>query len=153
MKTTILAVGRLRPGPFRTLAEFYEKRLRAHGGVQLHEIPHGAASLSPKERMIVEGKKLLAHVADGDWLVALDREGRQLDSLRWARRLGSWQQEGRNPVLLIGGADGLAPAVLDRARERFSFSAMTFPHELFRIMLYEQIYRGHCILAGHPYHK
>lgn len=106
------------------------------------------------ERRAAEGEALLAALPDPCWLVALDRRGRALSTEDLARRLGKLKREWPHPVAFAIGSDlGLDPAVLDAARLRLSLSALTFPHEIARLLLYEQIYRVLSLEAGIKYHR
>ncbi len=100
-----------------------------------------------------EGRRLLSALGRDDFVVALDERGRELATRELARWLGERMQAGRNLVFLIGGADGLAPEVLERCDWRWSLSRLTFPHALVRILLVEQLYRAQSVLANHPYHR
>jgi len=107
-----------------------------------------------KERMAAEGEALLAALPDPCWLVALDRRGKGLSTEELARRIGELRREWPHPVAFALGSDlGLDPAVLERARLRLSLSALTLPHELARLLLYEQLYRVLSIHAGIQYHR
>jgi len=106
------------------------------------------------ERRAAEGEALLAALPDPCWLVALDRRGRSLSTEQLAQRLGRLKREWPHPVAFAIGSDlGLAPEVLDAARLRLSFSALTFPHELARLLLYEQLFRVLSLDAGIKYHR
>jgi 23S rRNA (pseudouridine1915-N3)-methyltransferase len=110
--------------------------------------------LSPPELMAREGELLRAACPQGATRVALDRRGKLLDSASFAKRLGTWRDDGvADLAFLIGGADGHAEALLKDCALALSFGAMTWPHLLARAMLAEQIYRAQQILAGHPYHR
>ncbi len=151
MRIVISAVGRAKRGPLRALFEDYCARLS--WPVTLKEVeekrPLPAAAL--RER---EGELLLRQIPDGAALVALDPRGQALSSEDFARLLGQWRDGGTGTVAFaIGGAEGLSPAVLERARLTLSLGAMTWPHLLVRPMLAEQLYRAQAILAGHPYHR
>ena len=101
-----------------------------------------------------EGQRLLAKVSEGDWVVALDIAGEPLSSPQLAQRLQQWNNQGKSRfAFLIGGSLGLSDAVLGRADQRISFGPPTFSHQLFRVMLLEQLYRVCKINAGEPYHK
>ena len=86
-------------------------------------------------------------------LVALDERGQNVDSAAFARHLGRWRDEGTNTIFTIGGADGLSPDLQRKAKLRIAFGTATWPHQMVRVMLLEQIYRAATILAGHPYHR
>jgi len=100
-----------------------------------------------------EGEKLLSGIGKGDYVVALDVRGKSLTTAGLASRLKQWQLDGRDVALIIGGPDGLAQAVLERADFRWSLSDLTLPHPLVRVVLLEQLYRAHSILINHPYHR
>jgi 23S rRNA (pseudouridine1915-N3)-methyltransferase len=109
---------------------------------------------APAELMRREGEKLRQALPDTDRLVALDVTGKQMDSEAFAGLLGGWRDDGiRELAFVIGGANGLDAALLDRADMRLSLGRMTWPHMLARVMLAEQLFRAASILAGHPYHK
>jgi 23S rRNA (pseudouridine1915-N3)-methyltransferase len=100
-----------------------------------------------------EGKRLLASVPAGATLIALDERGKALATRQLSKLMADWMRDGTQPAFAIGGADGLADAVKDRARMKISLSALTLPHALARVVLAEQLYRAWTILAGHPYHR
>ncbi len=149
MRCLVLAVGRCRDRPILELVERYRSRLP--WPLELAEVE--GATADPQRRRSEEGRALLARLAREDLLVALDERGEALGSLDFARRLGRWRDEGRRVVFAVGGADGLDPAVIARADLVLALGRLTLPHELARLVLVEQLYRAHCILAGHPYHR
>lgn len=100
-----------------------------------------------------EGAELLGRVSAGERLVLLDERGRQVDSRAFAERLSGWQADGRDLCFLIGGPDGVADAVRERADFRWSLSALTLPHGLARVLVAEQLYRAWSLESGHPYHR
>ena len=107
-----------------------------------------------RERRAAEGRALLAALPDPCWLVALDRRGRELSTEELARRLGELRSDWPHPVAFAIGSDlGLDPEVLEAARLRLSLSALTLPHELARLLLYEQLYRVLSLEAGIKYHR
>ncbi len=145
----LLAVGRLRGGPEAELFARYNQRLRP--GLTVTELPDGhGAPLEIKRR---EGEALLGALPAAAWLVALDSDAPSLGSEQLAARLESWLSGGRMVTFVIGGAEGLARPVLDRADAGLSLGKLTWPHMLVRVMLAEQLYRAQSILAGHPYHR
>lgn len=160
MATTlsILAIGRLKAGAEMELVERYVERAKGLGrnmGFTLaaRDFPESPAA-SPAERMRREGEALAAAVPAGAFLVVLDERGTELTSEGFAARLASLRDGGRADIcFLIGGADGLDPALAARADLRLAFGRMTWPHQLVRAMLAEQVYRALAILAGHPYHR
>ncbi len=151
MRLSIIAVGRLKAGPHAALARHYAERLA--WPLALREVEEKRPLPGPelKER---EGALLLAAVPPGATVVALDERGKPLTSAGFAERLAAWRDGGvAELAFLIGGAEGLAEAVRQRAQLVLSLGAMTWPHLLVRGMLLEQLYRAQQILAGHPYHR
>ena len=159
MRLIIAAVGRLKDGPERELTERYRKRAEQFGkrigfrDVEVVEIRESRAQEADK-RMVEESVAIANLVPDKSAIVILDERGESLDSHTLAKRLGQWRDDGRPAaVFIVGGDDGLAPALRDRATLRLAFGAATWPHPLVRGMLLEQLYRAVTILAGHPYHR
>jgi 23S rRNA (pseudouridine1915-N3)-methyltransferase len=151
MRLTIAAVGRAKPGALRDLYGEYAGRLTWPLALKEVEVKK---RLSPAETTKQEGELLLSAIPAGAVVVALDERGRVLDSAAFAAKLAGWRDNGAADVaFVIGGADGHAQAVRDRADLLLSFGTMTWPHMLARAMLIEQIYRAQQILAGHPYHR
>jgi len=159
MRILVAAIGRLKQGPERELAEHYRKRIQAAGRplgwreVEIIEIRESRAQ--DAERRRVEESIALANVIPVDAMVViLDQTGESLDSAALAGLLRQWRADDRAAAcFVIGGADGLAPSLFDRAKLRLAFGKATWPHQLVRIMLLEQLYRAATILAGHPYHR
>lgn len=133
----------------------YAKRLGSELQLQLHELsPEKRGKSADIGRILQkEGERMLAAIPPNCDVIALDREGQQLSTELLANKLQDWLGAGRDLALLIGGPEGMSAECLQRARLRLSFSAMTFPHPLVRIILAEQIYRAYSILKHHPYHK
>jgi 23S rRNA (pseudouridine1915-N3)-methyltransferase len=158
VKVTIAAIGRLKAGPEREILDRYLKRAEAAGrrlglAFAIREMPESRAS-SASQRKDQEAAVLLGISPPGAPIVALDEGGKAMDSNGFARRLATWRDGGVPEVgFVIGGADGLGAELLERAEVRLAFGAMTWPHQLVRIMLAEQFYRAVTILAGHPYHR
>jgi 23S rRNA (pseudouridine1915-N3)-methyltransferase len=134
VKFTVLAVGRIRP-PFSDDLEHYAKMLSGHANVDLVEVK--------------EGEQVERRIPARAYRVLLDARGRSYDSVAFARWLEDRRQGGRDVCFVIGGAFGIE---LERCDEKLSFGPMTFPHQLARVMLVEQLYRAHKILAREPYH-
>jgi 23S rRNA (pseudouridine1915-N3)-methyltransferase len=151
MRLLLAAVGRAKPGPERDLFEHYRSRLS--WPLLLKEVEE-RRPLAVPERQAREAALLLAQVPEGAVLVALDERGQSLDSEGFAARLGRWRDSGRADLaFLIGGADGQAPPLLQRADLLLSLGPLTWPHMLVRGMLAEQLFRAECILSNHPYHR
>lgn len=158
MKIAIAAVGRMKQGPERELVGRYLDRAIGTGkplgltGFDTIELSESRASSSPT-RKSDEARALRAALPDGI-VVALDERGKTLGSDAFARQIGRWRDDGRPTVsFVIGGADGLDPDFVKAAELTLSFSPLTWPHQLVRIMLSEQLYRATTILSGHPYHR
>jgi len=145
MRVRILAVGTRMPEWVTTAYEDYTRRMRKDMRIDLEEIPVGRAKAD-------EEKRLLDRIGD-DYLVALDERGKSLTTLQLAKWLSERQQDGRDLTFVIGGPDGLGPALLVKAGLRWSLSALTFPHAMVRVILAEQLYRAHSVLQNHPYHR
>jgi 23S rRNA (pseudouridine1915-N3)-methyltransferase len=158
VRLLIAAVGRLKSGPERELCERYLTRAR-DAGRALQFAPIDVAEIAesnarrPADRMAEEAKSLLAAVPAGR-KVALDARGKTMSSEDFAQRLAGWRDQGATAVtFFIGGADGLDDSVRRAADLSIAYGAATFPHQLVRTLLAEQIYRSITILAGHPYHR
>ena len=159
MRLVVVAIGRLKQGPERELAERYRERFDDIGrklgfrGLEIHEIAESRAR-DAATRMAEEAAAMTAAIPDKSNLVALDERGDQVASEAFARHLGRWRDEAvANTVFSIGGADGLSPDLRRKAKLRIAFGSATWPHQMVRVMLLEQIYRAATILAGHPYHR
>ncbi len=159
MRILIAAIGRLKQGPERELAERYRKRAADAGrklglqGFDLIEVRESRADNAAR-RMLEESIAVANLVPERAVRVVLDERGENLGSSDFAGHFPAWQQAGRPAaVFIIGGADGLAPSLKEQAELSVSFGAATWPHQLTRIMLLEQLYRAVTILAGHPYHR
>ena len=150
----IAAVGRLRQGPEATLIADYLDR-HAKAGRALGLPPVTIAEVEDKRGggMAAEAELLARAVPPGAALVMMDERGEQPTSPDFARRLAGWRDGARDVCFVIGGADGLDPALRDRADLVLSFGKMVWPHMLARVMLAEQLYRAATILAGSPYHR
>ncbi len=158
MLITLAAVGRLKAGPERILVDRYLERAGQTGRalgltVAVRELPESRAGRAD-ERMAQEAAALLALVPEGARLVALDERGETMGSEAFAQRIGGWRDGGqRDVVFAIGGADGHGEVLRQRADHRLAFGAMTWPHQIVRLLLAEQVYRAMTILSGHPYHR
>ncbi|WP_108462575.1 23S rRNA (pseudouridine(1915)-N(3))-methyltransferase RlmH [Devosia naphthalenivorans] len=158
MRITIAAVGRMKAGPEREMVARYLDRATGGGkplaltGFDVIELTESRAS-SSASRKAEEAKNLRASLPDGV-VVALDERGKSIGSETFANQIGRWRDDGRPAAsFVIGGADGLLPEFVSQADLVLSFSPLTWPHQLVRIMLAEQLYRTTTILSGHPYHR
>jgi 23S rRNA (pseudouridine1915-N3)-methyltransferase len=159
MRLVVIAVGRLKQGPERELAERYRTRFDDTGrklgfrGLTIHELSESRAR-DAASRIAEEAAAISAQIPEKSVLVALDERGESIDSAAFARHLGRWRDESAaNTIFVIGGADGLSPDLRRKAKLKLAFGAATWPHQIVRVMLLEQIYRAATILAGHPYHR
>ena len=159
MRISLFAVGRLKAGPEKDLASRYLDRFSKAGpavGLELArliEVPESRASNS-ETRKREEAASLRKAVPDGGVLVLLDERGRSLDSENFAQMIGRFNDNGkREMVIAIGGADGLDPDLHSSADAVVNLGTMTWPHQLVRILIAEQLYRAVTIIAGHPYHR
>lgn len=154
MRVRLITVGGRMPDWVETAVEDYARRLPRELRLELIELP---LALRGKNADIArarqqEGEKLLK-AAGGAQLVALDERGESWSSEEFAAQVRRWQSGGGEIALLIGGPDGHAPEVLQRAQQRWSLSRLTLPHALVRVLVAEQLYRASTLMAGHPYHR
>jgi 23S rRNA (pseudouridine1915-N3)-methyltransferase len=159
MRLVVIAIGRLKHGPERELAERYRERFDDIGrklgfrGLEIHEISESRAR-DAATRMAEEAAAISALTPEKYVLIALDERGKSIDSAAFAQHLVRFRDEGvANTIFTIGGADGLSPELRRKAKFTIAFGAATWPHQMVRVMLLEQLYRAATILAGHPYHR
>jgi len=159
MRLVIAAVGRLKAGPERELFERYIERANAAGRsvslspIEIAEISESQAR-RPADRMVEEAARLEPAIPRGAKRIVLDSGGRNLTSGDFAAKLAAFRDQGASAAaFVIGGADGLTKNAAAAADLTISFGAATFPHQIVRILLAEQIYRAITILSGHPYHR
>jgi 23S rRNA (pseudouridine1915-N3)-methyltransferase len=159
MRVVVAAVGRLKQGPERELAERYRKLAAVAGrsaglnAFDIVEIKESRAGDTAR-RMLEESIAIANVIPERAVTVILDARGESVSSAVFASRLQDWRNQDRPAVVfIIGAADGLAPTLRDQASLAIAFGAATWPHQLVRIMLLEQLYRAVTILAGHPYHR
>jgi 23S rRNA (pseudouridine1915-N3)-methyltransferase len=155
----VAAVGRLKDGPERELAAAYRKRAAAVGrgfgwrDIEIVEVRESRAR-ELERRRTEESIAIATVIPDGATIVILDEHGQSLDSAGFAKLLAEWRaQDAPAVTFIIGGADGLAASLRQRAKLTLAFGIATWPHQFVRVMLLEQIYRAGTILAGHPYHR
>ncbi len=159
MKITVISVGKLKEKYLQMGIEEYSKRLSRYVKLEMIEVADEKApeNMSEAQEDIVrkkEGERILSNIKEGEYVVALAINGRQLSSEGLAEFLQKNMTSGISQIVfVIGGSIGLSKEVLDRADYKLSFSNMTFPHQLMRMILLEQIYRGFRIINNEPYHK
>ena len=159
MNITIYTVGKIKENFYRQAIAEYSKRLGRYCKLKIVEVsdektPDGASEAVERAIKEKEGERLLKQVRDHTYLIALAIDGKKLDSVAFSEKIESLGLHGVSDIgFVIGGSLGLSDAVLKRADWKLSFSDMTFPHQLMRVILLEQIYRAYRILSHEPYHK
>lgn len=159
MKITILAVGKIKEAYFRDAVSEYSKRLSKYCRLEIIEVadektPERAGERQQEQIREKEADRLLRHIKEDAYICPLVIEGKRFTSAAFARRIDRLGIQGKSHIIfIIGGSLGLHDKVLQRADEKLSFSDMTFPHQLMRVILLEQIYRACRINANEPYHK
>jgi 23S rRNA (pseudouridine1915-N3)-methyltransferase len=153
VKLRLVAVGKDRSGLYAPAVEEYATRLARYVRFELVEVPEARKHAGTPQAKEEEGAAILAKLRPGERVVALDERGEEPTSVAFAERMQRWMNAGQDVALVIGGSDGLAPAVRARAAETLALSRMTLAHRLARLVLLEQLYRAMTILRGEPYHK
>lgn len=159
MNITVICIGKLKESYWRDAVKEYSKRLGGYCSLDIVELKESrlAANPSPADELAVkvkEGEEILSHIRPSSWVVTLEIQGKKLSSEKLAEKIEDWSLEGRSDlVFVIGGSLGLSPDVSKRADFKLSFSDMTFPHQMMRVILLEQIYRNFKIIRHEPYHK
>lgn len=144
----IICVGKIKEKFFRDAIEEYVKRISKYIKLEIVEIPDESDFNLKKE-----GDKILSKIKDSDYVITLEIEGNSLDSLEFARKIDNNFNSNKNLTFVIGSSYGLDDLVKQRSNYRLSFSKFTFPHQMFRVMLLEQIYRAYKINNNENYHK
>lgn len=155
MKIHLIAIGTRAPGWVSQGFNEYARRLPRHLALELVEVraPGRTGAGDPAVAKRDEGSRLLKRVPRGCRLVALTEAGTAVSTKRMASALNEWMGSGRDVAIIIGGADGLSDECLSRADDRWSLSALTFPHALVRVIVAEQLFRAWSIISNHPYHR
>ena len=159
MKITIITVGKVKDSYFRGAIEEYSKRLSKYCKLDIVEVadektPDKASETEEEQIKAKEAERIMKYVRDDAYVIALAIEGKQLDSVELADKMETLGVQGKSHIqFIIGGSLGLHASVLSRADYKLSFSKMTFPHQLMRVILLEQIYRAYRIISHEPYHK
>lgn len=159
MKITIVSVGKIKEKYLRDAIAEYSKRLGRYCRLELVEVadektPDRASKAVEEQIRQKEGERIARYLREEAYVIALAIQGKMLSSEEFAEKIGNLGIQGQSHIVfVIGGSIGLDDKILQRADYQLSFSKMTFPHQLMRVILLEQIYRGYRILAGEPYHK
>ena len=159
MKITLVTVGKIKEKYLEQAIAEYSKRLARYCKLEILQVadektPEGASAAVEEQIKENEGERILSQVRDGSFVIALAIEGKMMSSEELAQKMDRLAVEGTSQItFIIGGSLGLSRKVLERADFLLSFSKMTFPHQLMRVILLEQIYRSYRIITGQPYHK
>lgn len=159
MRISILCVGKVKEKFYRDAIDEFSKRLSRYCKLEIIEVadektPDNASDIEVKQIKDKEGERILKNIKDDAYVVTLCIDGKQLDSEELADKIALLGVRGTSHIcFIIGGSLGLADAVVKRADYKLSFSKMTFPHQLMRVILLEQIYRAYRIINKEPYHK
>ena len=154
MNISIIAVGKLKEKYLKQAIDEYSKRLSRYCKLEIIELPDDASEKEEQQIKEKEGRLILSKIKDNSYVVAMDLKGKQITSEEFASFISNCCVTGNsNIVFIIGGSLGLSEDVIKRANYKLCFSKMTFPHQLFRVMLLEQVYRGFRIINNEPYHK
>ncbi|MBR5337343.1 MAG: 23S rRNA (pseudouridine(1915)-N(3))-methyltransferase RlmH [Lachnospiraceae bacterium] len=159
VKITIICVGKIKEKYLKDAVNEYSKRLSAFCRLEIKEVADEKTkeNLSAAEENIIkkrEGEKIISLIKDRQYVITLEIEGRMLDSPELSKRIDSLLSGGNSDIcFVIGGSLGLSDEIKERADLHLSFSKLTFPHQLMRVILLEQIYRSFKIMSGEPYHK
>ncbi len=155
MKIRLLAVGQKMPQWVQQTFNDYNNRLVKNQQLELVEISpvHRSKTTNPIKAMQVEGAHILSALKPQEKLILLDEFGKAISTKFLAKSIKSWQMDGFDIAIVIGGADGVSDEVKQKAFAKWSLSLLTFPHPLVRVIVMEQIYRAYSIMVNHPYHR
>lgn len=148
----IITVGSIKEQYLKDAIEEYKKRLSKYTNIEIIEVKDEGL-VEVKKALLLEEEKILKHINDKDYIITLEIEGKEPTSLEFAEKLDKIRLETSNIVFIIGGSYGLSDNIKDKSRWHLSFSKLTFPHQLFRVILLEQIYRAFKINNNESYHK
>ncbi len=159
MRITLLTVGKIKEKYWKDAIDEYVKRLSRYAKVEIVEVadektPDGASEAEEEQIRRIEGARLIEKIPQGSYVVTLEILGKMLDSVQLSETISDWMVKGESHLcFIIGGSLGLSKEVSARASYKLSFSKMTFPHQMMRVILLEQLYRAFRIQKGEPYHK
>ncbi len=148
----IITVGSIKEAYLKDAIDEYVKRLKKYTSVELIEVKDEGL-VEPQKSIALEAERINKYISQKDYLITLEIEGKELTSVEFAQKLNDIQIQASNITFIIGGSYGLSESIKNQAKLHLSFSKLTFPHQLFRVMLLEQIYRAYKILNNESYHK
>ena len=153
MKINIISVGKIKESYFNDGIEEYKKRITKYSNIELITVADESNDLDSKTVKKKEGERILSKIPSNSYTIVLDLNGKELDSIEFAKKMDDIMQVSSTINFIIGGSLGLDKDVIDRADYRLSFSKFTFPHKLMKLILLEQIYRSFKINNNESYHK
>lgn len=159
MNINIIAIGDIKEKYLKDAIKEYQKRIKAYSNISIYEIPEVRLSSNPSQQEIIqaidkEGERISDKVNPRSYVFALCIEGKQMTSEEFSNKFEDITLDGFSDItFIIGGSNGLSPSVKKLANHKLSFSKMTYPHQLMRVILLEQIYRAYKIMRNEPYHK
>lgn len=148
----IITVGNIKEKYLKEAITEYQKRIRKYTNIEIIEVKDEGL-VEPTKAITLEGEKILKHISDKDYIITLEIEGKELTSEEFAQKIDKIQLESSTITFIIGGSYGLSQNIKEKSKLHLSFSKMTFPHQLFRVILLEQIYRSYKINNNESYHK
>ena len=148
----IITVGSLKEKYLKDAIEEYTKRIKRYTNLEIIEVKDEGL-VEESKAIFLEGEKIKKNISDKDYIITLEIEGKEFDSVEFSKKIDQIQIENSNITFIIGGSYGLSDELKSKSKLNLSFSKMTFPHQLFRVMLLEQIYRAYKIINNEKYHK
>lgn len=148
----LIVIGSIKEKYLKEAIDEYQKRIKKYTNIEIIELKD-EGHVEEKKAIALEGEKILKYLSEKDYIITLEIEGKQLDSVEFSKQIEKIQIEHSNITFIIGGSYGLSPSIKEKANMHLSISKMTFPHQLFRVILLEQIYRAYKIQNNESYHK
>ena len=148
----LIVIGQLKEKYLKEAVEEYKKRISKYTNIEIIELKDEGL-VEDNKAIELEGEKIKKHISNKDYVITLEIEGKELDSIEFAEKIRTIQIEYPNISFIIGGSNGLSKEIKELSNYHLSFSKMTFPHQLFRVLLLEQIYRSYKIINNEKYHK
>lgn len=148
----LITVGNIKENYLKEAIKEYSKRLNKYTNLEIVEVKDEGL-VEPQKAILLESEKIKKHLSERDYIITLEIDGKQITSPEFAKKLSQIQMESSSIVFIIGGSYGLSEEIKQKSKLHLSFSNMTFPHQLFRVILLEQIYRAYKIMSNESYHK